>query len=55
MCCLLSKPKVSMTSAAPDCRTGQSKGRYHDESVQSQSLSLCYQFIYKDAPHLENR
>ena len=32
-CCLLNKPKVSMMSlcstAAPDCHTGQSKGRYH--------------------------
>ena len=32
ICCLLSKPKVRMTSLcsteAPDCRTGQSKGRY---------------------------
>ena len=39
MCCLLSKPKVSMTSlcstAAPDCLTGHSKGRYGKESVQS--------------------
>ena len=36
MCCLLSKPKVSMTSlslcstAALDCHTGQSKGRYRE-------------------------
>ena len=27
MCCLLSKPKVTRSTAAPDCRTGQSKGR----------------------------
>ena len=35
MCCLLSKPKVSMTSlcltAALDCHTGQSKGRYREQ------------------------
>ena len=37
------KPKYSMTllcsTAAPDCRTGQSKGRYLAR-VQSQSLLL---------------
>ena len=44
MCCLLSKPKVSMTSlcstTAPDCCTGHSKGNIKNESVQSYSFSL---------------
>ena len=44
MCCLLSKPKVSVTSlcstTALDCCTGHSKGNITNKSVQSYSFSL---------------
>ena len=46
-CCFLSKPKVTMTSlcstAAPDCRTGQSIGRYG-----KQESSILLVLVYWD-------
>ena len=61
---MVCKPKYSMTTlgsrAAPDCCTGQSKGRYCGRAhVQSQSLSLVtvicpgyYCITFLETPHL---
>ena len=61
-CCLLSKPNVSMMSlystAAPDCHTGQNKGRYRKQErsipvvvivLKSQRIDILIDYDYKNS------